>query len=69
MLSLFLGGFAADRFYLGHVGWGMFKLITLGGFGMWVLVDFLLLGLKVLGPADGSGFAPYNYTAITQNHQ
>lgn len=66
LLSLFFGGFAADRFYLGHVGWGMFKLLTLGGFGIWVIVDFMLICLRVLGPADGSGYSPYNYTAITQ---
>lgn len=66
LLSLFMGGFAADRFYLGHVGWGMFKLLTLGGVGIWVIIDFLLISLRVVGPADGSGFAPYNFTAITK---
>lgn len=43
MLSLFLGWIGADRFYLGKYGTGFLKLITLGGFGVWFLLDLLLI--------------------------
>lgn len=43
LLSIFLGGLAIDRFYLGKVGTGVLKLLTFGGFGIWYLVDILLI--------------------------
>jgi TM2 domain-containing membrane protein YozV len=42
-LSLFLGCFGADRFYLGSPMLGLFKLITVGGMGVWWLLDLILL--------------------------
>lgn len=41
LLSIFLGGLAIDRFYLGYIGTGIVKLITGGGFGIWQLIDLL----------------------------
>ena len=42
LYSLFLGVFGGDRFYLGKVGTGILKLITLGGFGLWWAIDLIL---------------------------
>lgn len=43
LLSLLLGVLGVDRIYLGKVGTGILKLVTLGGFGIWALVDLLLV--------------------------
>lgn len=53
-LSIALGGFGADRFYLGHWQEGIGKLFSFGGLGVWTLIDAILISLHYLGPADGS---------------
>ncbi|KAG7153922.1 TM2 domain-containing protein 3-like [Homarus americanus] len=54
LLSITLGGFGADRFYLGHWQEGIGKLFSFGGLGVWTIIDVILIAIRYLGPADGS---------------
>jgi hypothetical protein len=42
LLSFFLGTIGVHRFYLGKIGSGIAMIITLGGLGIWTLVDFIM---------------------------
>ncbi|MEU3508683.1 NINE protein [Streptomyces longwoodensis] len=43
ILQLFLGTFGVGRFYIGNVGLGLAQLFTCGGFGIWALIDGIIL--------------------------
>ena len=53
LLSIFLGVLGVDRFYLGHVGLGIAKLLTGGGCGIWYIVDIILIATGSLKDAQG----------------
>lgn len=43
LLSILLGIFGADRFYVGRTGLGILKLLTFGGYFVWWVVDVIFL--------------------------
>jgi len=43
LFSIFLGSLGVDRFILGDTGMGVGKLLTLGGCGIWGLIDIFLI--------------------------
>ncbi|NEB77873.1 TM2 domain-containing protein [Streptomyces sp. SID14478] len=43
VLQLFLGYLGVGRFYIGNVGMGLAQLFTCGGFGIWALIDGIIL--------------------------
>lgn len=66
LLSVFLGMFGVDRFYLGYPGIGLLKFCTLGGMFLGQLIDIILIALQVVGPADGSAYVIRMYRSIKQ---
>jgi TM2 domain-containing membrane protein YozV len=44
--NIWLGWLGIDRFLVGDVVAGIFKLLTMGGFGIWQLVDCFLIGSR-----------------------
>jgi hypothetical protein len=57
LLSLFLGGLGVDRFYLGQTGLGIGKLLTLGGCGIWSLIDLIMIAMRNVSDVDGKPLA------------
>ena len=46
IMSILFGQLGIDRFLMGHIGLGILKLITLGGCGVWWLIDLILIATK-----------------------
>merc|ERR1711902_87147 len=63
LISFFAGGLGADWFYLSagsaaYIVAGIFKLITIGGFGIWWLVDWIHILADTF--PDGNGISLRN---------
>jgi len=54
IVSLFFGSFGIDRFMMGYTGLGILKLVTLGGCGLWALIDFIRIITGGLKMKDGT---------------
>lgn len=54
LLCFFVGVLGIHRFYLGHIGIGIVQLLTVGGCGIWTLIDFIRIITGDLKAKDGS---------------
>ena len=43
LLCFFFGVFGFHRFYVGKIGTGILQILTLGGLGIWTLIDFVMI--------------------------
>jgi TM2 domain-containing membrane protein YozV len=54
LLCLFLGEFGIHRFYTGHTGIAIVQLLTLGGCGIWALIDLIMIIVGSFKDAKGN---------------
>lgn len=53
VLCIVLGSFGVHRFYTGNTTTGILMLITLGGCGIWTLIDIIMIACNTY--VDGNG--------------
>jgi TM2 domain-containing membrane protein YozV len=54
LLCFFLGGLGAHRFFVGKIGTGIVMLVTLGGFGIWSLIDLIVIIIGNFKDSEGN---------------
>ncbi len=54
LICFFLGGLGVHRFMVGKVGTGILMLLTLGGIGIWTLIDFIMILVGSFTDKDGN---------------
>ena len=54
LLCWIVGIIGVHRFYLGYTWQGVVQILTLGGLGIWTLIDLIRIIIGDLQPKDGS---------------
>ena len=54
ILAFFFGVFGVHRFYAGKVGTGILQLCTIGGLGIWAIIDFIMIVVGAFTDKDGN---------------
>ncbi|MCR2808021.1 TM2 domain-containing protein [Paenibacillus soyae] len=58
ILSILLGTLGIHRFYVGKIGTGILQLLTMGGFGIWALVDIIMIAVGSFKDKQGHVLKP-----------
>ena len=57
LLCFFLGALGLHRFYVGKIGTGILMILTLGGLGIWVIIDFVMIVVGKFTDKEGHALA------------
>lgn len=60
LLNFFLGFLGVHRFYTGYTLIGIIQLLTLGGCGIWSLIDYVMLVSNKFKDSEDQPLADYN---------
>ena len=58
LLCLLLEGLGVHRFYVGKVGTGILMILTLGGLGIWCLIDLIMIAISKFTDSEGKILKP-----------
>jgi TM2 domain-containing membrane protein YozV len=53
LLAVFIGSLGIHRFYVGKVGTGIAMIFTLGGLGVWALIDIIMIATGSFTDMEG----------------
>ena len=53
ILCILLGWLGVHRFYVGKTGTGILMLLTLGGLGIWQLIDLIVIAVQKFKDSKG----------------
>jgi len=54
LLCFMFGVFGVHRFYVGKIGTGILMILTIGGLGIWAMVDLIFIIMGIFRDADGN---------------
>ena len=57
LLCFCLGCLGAHRFYVGKTGTGVAMLLTVGGCGIWTIIDLIMIAMGKFKDAEGNDLA------------
>lgn len=60
VLCLLLGWLGVHRYYTGYIGLGIAQTLTLGGCGIWALIDFIFISIGKYKDANGQELEDYD---------
>jgi TM2 domain-containing membrane protein YozV len=53
LFCILLGWIGVHRFYVGKIGTGILMVVTIGGLGIWTLIDLILIAVGSFRDKEG----------------